>query len=702
MSSESRNVMSVTQSDTPTQRPTVKYSSPKESHAKTNWYAKNKRAKKLQRIKDERKFKPHAGIETLSSVTTALTDMAEFYGFDLSDTVMRHVEGVTALLLNLQGCTSYQQFISATFLYVRDFYDKSVTTTIINYISEVFQAEDLITMQSGFDSPVVYPDWLECIRNIQTNWHMAKNNKAFGQFSKLLGILVTLGLCDASHLSFDIAGFKLFDENILKKHLTAFDLADALFGTVAYFVEGAYLCFKTKSFQPLLLNDFKIVELDQEYINMTTWWGLVVNGNLERQHGISDAEYSHRLDVVTTKMSALLSTATGMDKTLLANKVTKCKTIKNDLISLKISSGTRRSPFAVELYGSSSQGKTTFGDQLLDALMISNGLPSGKEYRAALNAGDKFFSNWTSDKLVAILDDLANEKSNFVERPPTRAIIDICNNQMYYAPKAEIEAKGKCFVEPEVLLVTTNVKDLDAHAYSNVPFSVQRRMDLVMTVKCKPQFQRIIAGKACGVNSTKVREFYTKDGVYTPPILDDIWTIDIEVAIQPDRDCDTASYASVMFRGKPMNNVTSTEAIQCAVEAMSIHRQNQIAMMDQARLRTQKMKKCQHEGCVHIHGLCPDHDHERQFGVLTAVSMMNTAKKVNARANKDATTFMDRLDTLASDKLYSYTSQYLKKWDWICLIPSEYLENEQLQDFLVWYYDVDTGPSWTRRFVILF
>ena len=169
--------------------------------------------------------------------------------------------------------------------------------------------------------------------------------------------------------------------------------------------------------------------------------------------------------------------------------------MKNELITLKISSGTRKAPFAVELFGDSNQGKTTFGDQLIDALLISNNLPVGKEYRAALNPGDKFFSTWTSDKLVAVLDDLANEKADFVERPPTRAIIDICNNQMYYAPKAELEAKGKCFVEPEVVLVTTNKKNLDAYAYSNCPYSIQRRMDLVMTVKCKRHFQRVVNGK---------------------------------------------------------------------------------------------------------------------------------------------------------------------------------------------------------------
>ena len=139
--------------------------------------------------------------------------------------------------------------------------------------------------------------------------------------------------------------------------------------------------------------------------------------------GVSDSEFNHRLDKLVIRMSNLAPSLIGFDKKILSDKILKLKLIKNDYISQKISSGTRKAPFAIELFGESSQGRTTFGDQLLDALLTSAGLPIDKEYRAALNPGDKFYSNWTSDKLVAILDDLSNEKNDFVEKAPTRAVI---------------------------------------------------------------------------------------------------------------------------------------------------------------------------------------------------------------------------------------------------------------------------------------
>lgn len=672
-----------------TTAPKVRKARPTTIEGKENWWLRKKDSKKLDQWKSSKrqgKFKPHFGVESVAKVVNDMKSLADFAQIDMPDGLLRKVEGIVALLLNLQNCTTYQHFTSAIFLYIRDFYEVAITKQVMTYIESLF-SEGVFVQQSD---ALNEPNWLQMVRNLHTNWSLVKGNKAFKQLSKLLSILVTLGLCDVADLTFDMAGFKLFDENIFKQHMSAYDLADALFGTVTYFAEGAYLCFKTGSIQPLLLNDFATMELDDEYTNILAWNDLAKNGNLERVVGMSDAEFSRRLDTLTNNLNALVVNLSGLDKKLVLDKITKCKLLKNDLITRKISSGTRRSPFAVELFGDSNQGKTTFGDQLIDALLVSNGLPVDKQYRAALNPGDKFFSNWTSDKLVAILDDLANEKSNFVEKPPTRAIIDICNNQMYYAPKAELEAKGKCFVEPEVVMVTTNKKDLDAHAYSNCPYSIQRRMDLVMTVKCKEQFQRVVNGKACGVDSRLVREFYTIDGEYCPPAIDDIWQITIERAVKPESLTNTAKYAPVEWNGKKMVDVSSIEAIQYAIECMHAHRQNQMAIMQHMKARSNELAKCTHEGCCHLKGMCPIHrDLDKQFGLQTVVAIENVKNRLFKRTTRDVNSFTDKIEGVITKNLYKKTSEFLDKWDWLCLIPSEYIEHPYLVDFCRWYYQED-------------
>lgn len=230
-------------------RPKVRASVFKDGTGTENWYLRKKDSKKRDQWKEKKtskKYSNQSGIEALRMISSQFEELASFANIEIDDSVVRKVEGIIALFVNLRKCTDYEHFTSAIFLYIRDFYDTSITSTVMTYLQQLF-TEPYFKVQ---DSSTQDPNWLTIVRNLQTNWTLVKGNRAFKQFSKLMAILVTLGLCDVSNLTFDIAGFKMFDEDILKKHLSAYDLADAIFGTVTYFAEGAYLCFKTRSIQP--------------------------------------------------------------------------------------------------------------------------------------------------------------------------------------------------------------------------------------------------------------------------------------------------------------------------------------------------------------------------------------------------------------------------------------------------------------------
>ena len=412
----------------------------------------------------EQSFAPHFGLESISSASFAIDALAKFANIDVPDKVLREVEGVILLLVNLSQQNTSLGVITSVLTWAQGRTTKSLFNTVKDFVVEL-----LITTQS--DST---PDWLDCLRDMRQNWQLCKGNRAFKQISKLLGCLVMIGLCDVSDLTFNIGQFKLFTPELCDKHTTAFDVADAIFETVIFFTEGAYLCFLTGSLKPLLVNDRTAMELDAEFAQVSAWFELVRNGNLKKFAEMSDQEFEKRLNRLSTSLLNLSQSLRGLDKKLVMDKIQRVLSMQNDFVAMKIASGVRHSPWAIELFGESSQGKTTLGDQLLDAVLTSQGMPIAKEYRCAYNAGDKFMSNWTSDKLVMIFDDISNDKSTFVERPPTRAILDVINNQMFYAPKAELEAKGKCFVEPWIAMATTNKKDLDAGLYSNCPILMSR------------------------------------------------------------------------------------------------------------------------------------------------------------------------------------------------------------------------------------
>nr|ULG00099.1 MAG: putative nonstructural protein [Salisharnavirus sp.] len=605
----------------------------------------------------EDKFEPHFGLSSVAQATLALDVLSKFANVDLPDKVVREIEGLTVLIFNLTQQATPSGALSSILLWIQGRTTKSLYNNIKGYLEEI-----LFTSQSSQT-----PDWLECLRDVRHNWQLCKDNRAFRQVSKLIGCLATLGLCDVANLEFSIGNFKVFTPEMFVKHMSAVDIADALFETVVFFTEGAFMCFQTGSLRPLLINDKTAMELDEEYAQVCAWYSLVQHGNLQRFADMSDQEFEKRLNKLSTSLRNLSQTLKGIEKKLIMDKFQKILIMQNDFVALKVACGVRHAPWAIELFGESSQGKTTLGDQLIDAVLTSQGLPTSKEYRCAYNAGDKFMSNWTSERLVLIFDDISNDKSGFVERPPTRAVVDAINNQMYYAPKAELDAKGKCFVEPWIVLATTNKKDMDAGLYSNCPYSIQRRM-ICLTVCAKREFQRMENGVPCGIDPTKVREFYTKDGTYSPPMFDDIWTVTIERAVKPKNLTSVAGYAPIIWKDKVMKDISMAECIQWAIEDFDAHKMNQESLLDGMRSRQFSMVCCSFPGCKHLKGNCPYHE-EQQFGKET-VSACYRCFGVSKCLKRSVDMVYDRADVLAAEFIYKKGTQFLDNWDWIKCVPS--------------------------------
>jgi len=556
------------------------------------------------------------------NISTATRELCSKLNIPLNLDITREIEGLVALAITLRGCKTYTSCASAIFLYARSYYSGSICNQLKEYIYEILAIEP----QSG-DEKQIDNEYVSFMQSIQDNWNVCKSNKLFSNLSKITGLLVTLNLCKASALTMSVSDFKLFEPDLALVHSKTTDIVDVVLSTVTYFVEAIYMSIKTKSLKPFLYDSKSAVELDEEFANILLWWDLVKNGNLERVANVTESEFDIRLERLCTKVKPLVTAAKGLERKIMSDRHMKLLGIKNDYITLKISSGVRRSPFAIELYGESSQGKTTFGDQIVDALLCSAGLPMGKEYRASYNPSDKYMSNWATNKQVLFMDDVSNDKADFVERPPTRVIIDVCNNQPYYANMADLESKGKVFVEPALAIVNTNVKHLDAHVYSNCPYSIQRRMNAVITVKAKPQYQYIVDGKPQGIDASKIRNEYADKGI--SPTFDDIWVLTVEKARQPHDIGDLAKYLPISYKGQLLKDVSFRVVVQYLIDEFKRHRLDQDCILSRMRERSQEVRQCGVDGCNQMHGYCDKHcdSMENQWGeeiTLNAMQVFNT------------------------------------------------------------------------------
>lgn len=623
---------------------------------------------------------PQSGIEFLASIDR-IKHLASQYDKILSMDLMREIEGIVSVLVALKDCATTEQFFSIIFLYVRSHTNQAVSTLCCNYIKEIFSEQ--LTEQAGVESPT----WLNQMRDLQQHWSLLKGNKMFRQISKLLGVMVTLGLCEATALEFSIAGYKIFDESVLEQHQSAFDMFDAVFNTVTYFAEGAYLCFKQGSLRPLLMNDHSAAELDDEYMRILQWWDLVQNGNLEKFTSISKHEFDHRLEMLITSLKTVNNSLRGYDKKIVGDRITRLLIIKNSYVSLQLGSGIREAPFCIELFGDSAQGKTTFGETLIDALLVANGLPTDPTYRATIDPTSKHMDTWTTDKLVAILDDLANDKPDFVEGSPTRFIIDACNNAQYVVRKADLAGKGKVLFQPKFVMVTTNKKNMDAKVYSNCPQSVQRRMHVVITVQCKDEFQvKSNEGVSLGVDSAKIEELYTdENGVYNPPAFDDIWNLTVERSVKPQKMDQTASYEPIIHNGQKLENVDTRTVIQFVIEAHSRHAHNQKKIVERNLERGQRFEKC--DKCISLKGVCRCEEIiEPHFGMDFAGAITKSCYDAKSMVRTSTDIFTSRIETVATATLLAYTSSFINSWDWLAIVPAPWLRDKYFSQFLMWWY----------------
>lgn len=653
-------------------------------------------------------------ISMLESIPRFLGSLSDFTNIKVDDRFVSEAEGVVALYITLCGCNSVTAMISSCVLYARKLVVGSLYSEIKKYITLIFT--NTIEVQSGSEGE--RPRWIDFLRSIKTDWSTIRQNKLFTHFSKLMGLMVTLGLCRASSVTFSLKEYKLCEPDLAVLHGNTVDVIEAVFSTVTFFVEGLYQCFKQKSLRPLWLGSQESSELDQEFSTILSWWGLLQNGNLEKitsemGEEIKTVEFDRRLELLLTKLKIMVSSAKGFEKNLFTQKFQKMLQIKNDYITMKISSGIRRAPFCIELFGASSQGKSTFGDQLVDHLLFSQGYSTDKQYRASYNPSDEFMSNWQTNKLVLLLDDMSNEKPQFVQKPPVRALIDICNNTPYYANKAELEAKGKVFVEPVIVMVTTNKKSLDAYTYSNCPYSVQRRMDYVITVKAKPEFTRLENGKPQGLDANKVRESYMINGIYTPRQFDDIWLLTVEKAVQPEALNLEASYTVVTWGDTLLKEVSSSVVREFLTEQFHLHKLNQDSIINSMSSRSNELVMCGHPGCIHLKGSCSKHDSDYVGAPYSSTSSVI----INQLPPLEAETVDDMLDadegyeahlgvearclgafltsyfftsymngSLNVDDYIEFARGFHDQWDWLSWIPRSWVTNRYLNMFLMLTY----------------
>jgi hypothetical protein len=586
-----------------------------------------KKKKQNERTRKHKKSKPHKaqfGLETLVKfvdfddfdVTSLIIDtLAKRCGIHCSDDIIKEAEGLAALYMSIQDAKSMKGVISSLFLYVRSKFDSSVSSVLIKYIRDIIVPTAQAGIEDHDEENGIEPDWLSFLKTTRDNWYSATSSGFFQQFSRVLGLLTIAGVCNVSTLTFSLGNYKILEPDVHYLTKRASDLPTAICDVIIYFAENVYRSWQLGSIRPLFTGSSDSIHMEVVYTQLIQKWNLYKNGNLVKLgEGMTEHELYHSLESLATRFKSKIAVLRGIDKKLLEDKYRELVRIIGEFNLIKVNSGFKRAPFCISYFGDSSVGKSMVSEQVSHYLFSANDLPieDGRKYTHV--SGRKHWDGARSDMLEVKLDDHANTKSEFVENSPCDVIIKVCNNVPFSPPMADLANKGKVWVEPELVSLTTNVENLDAYTYSNNPFSIQRRMHYTIEVRVKKEFQAIDAtGRPSGIDTTKVIESHTVDGIYDPPPYHDVWEFDVKKPEKPDKGEHLAKYKIIQWKGKNMQSISMNELMNFLNVQFQLHREQQ-AQLELGQHAKHEVAKCGVDGCKQIRGYCTTHC-EAQFGL---------------------------------------------------------------------------------------
>lgn len=548
-------------------------------------------------------FTPESGCFPESGVAGALSAI-----LGLNDnSVVNHAENLIALLCGLSTAHDYPTMTSIMFLYFKTISNKSVCESLRKYVFGLFSESDPDSVPELDILPESGLDLTESLRALGKNFSVFVHNEAFKKISYLLSACVCVGLCEASSLTWTVCGVKLFTPNTYQRHVTATDLIDAVLSTVTYFVEGGYEFFRTGSLGGFLYSDSKIDRLSSSYSELRSYSAYFRTGLLTEKTGMSEHDYSARLDETLDGIKKLISLSSGVERSVLQRMMDGLYNLKVEFAASRVQGGIREAPYTIALVGPSGSGKSTLACVLPSIIAIMNGFDGSPKRVATVKADDKFQPNIRGDTTVVILDDLFNTHPDFLQVAPTENVIMFSNNSIQYANMPDVESKGKVPINPKLLIISSNLHDMGASMGSNEPSAVERRALCHVTVRARPELCKGVNGQ--GLDSVKVRAKYNGD----VPDIPDIWLMDvcepITVRSSVIRAKDVTEYRPYVDEEGPMIGVDVYRWLRWLKSHTADYYANQKALVRRSNTIHDRISMCSGCGYVNVACNCPIDTH---------------------------------------------------------------------------------------------
>ena len=324
------------------------------------------------------------------------------------------------------------------------------------------------------------------------------NTVLFGKIKDGLALCIALGFINPVNIT--VKNIRLFSCSASSLTENCTDFVSYVIDLVIYFFETGYQIFSGDYVRLFDMNE--LAKVDDDLIHLQTYISCVQMGSYKETTGFTVEQYFTKLMDTINSLKVLSSTIKDkVYKSLILSKLTAAHKLLVLFDQSKPLAGLREAPFSLSFFGNSSVGKSSSAKMILTSILSFNDRTCSDDCICVIQPTDKFYSTYKANVTGVIVDDLCNTRSEKAVVDPASLLISLINNIPYYAPKSESKEKGLIQVRPAVVVTTTNVKNYEAHIWSNEPISVVRRLKYHITVRVKPQFMT-----NNGLDSAKVTE----------------------------------------------------------------------------------------------------------------------------------------------------------------------------------------------------
>lgn len=574
-----------------------------------------RKGSKLER-KDLKDFEEHATAEVgVQSEPEQAFSLSTFLKANLPggehlealDKVIDILENFFHLFVITSDVSTPTAFLSSCCLWYKATFKTEMVVSLRNYIIRLILP---MTEQEGDGEETrSTKKLLECLRDVRTNWHTVFCGPFAEHISKFLGLLVVLGVCEATSVTFKLKEFEMIGPDLVATSKNAPDLITFIMDVALFFMERFDTCLAQGSILPMF-SDSEFQNMDAEFGWVKSNWPLVKSG--EERGGVTKKEFDRRLHDLATRYQSMIPRTERMEKAIICSKYNELCSYLAASRSMDLNATNREVPFTFGIFGTTNIGKTTMINKFVEIIAKSKQVqvPCGDNYTYTLKEGQKHWNGWKNYMNCIIMDDFGNRKPDRKEASSTNVIVDVVNGVRFQPPMAEIEEKAHADCRPDFVVFTGHDKTCGAIHDSICPGSIQRRIQHVISAKLRPEFCIEVNGCKSGVASNLVQAHYDdlrRRGV--PFFLEDTCLYTVQTVVSnPNGDRYLANYQNVVHNNVELVDVTAQEVIPYLIESCVKHRAAQKRMKENERAdATAGLEFCPVENCPHYAGFCPDH-----------------------------------------------------------------------------------------------